>query len=148
MFKWLTRVSLVLKGFLFFTYKHAIFLLSKKNFIKGSFMYEIQVSLQTPLDPNKFYVGSYIINSIIQLSSEFIESNYKKMIVKENPFIFANDWSEFISDRFIYVSFYKEMINIESSDLESIYFLLTNFSKYKWIYKFYFLFILIFNISK
>ena len=93
--------------------------------IEKNFKYEINVCIQTPLDARPFHIGSFILNKNIQIGKEFTGSNYKKMSLKENPFIFSNYWAECISNNYAIISFYKESLE----DASEINYLLDDPSK-------------------
>ena len=95
--------------------------------LERNFLYEINVFVQTPFDARPYHIGAFLLNDTIKINSDFIAPNHKKMILKENPFIFSNYWSECVSNNFIFVSFYKELV--EETNFDSINYLLFDASK-------------------
>lgn len=90
-------------------------------------MNEINIFIQTPFDARPYHVGGYLINENIQIDAEFSGEINKKLIVKENPFIFANHWSECVSNNYVIISYYREYLG--ENFFDSINYLLDDLSK-------------------
>jgi hypothetical protein len=94
--------------------------------LRNDFYHLLEVQLQTPFDNAPFIVGTYFLNQNIKIDKYFTEPHYKRIGVKEMPYIYDSYWYVFISTNEIIATIISETFS--ESTFETLYFLLTNTS--------------------
>lgn len=91
-------------------------------------MYEINPYIQTSLDARPHHIGTYVLDPLVTVESEFVDPEFKKLVLPLNAYIFSLTWSDYVASDFIYVSFYKHITS--QNNLNTISYLLTDKSRY------------------
>jgi len=97
--------------------------------------YEVDVFVQTPFDSRPFHIGAYLLNSkSIKIA---IRQGLRYIPIKENPYLFAHYWCEYISNTFVYVSIFKSSHNDDDQEeqlFDKFYYELLDLSTFSFVY--------------